>query len=255
MRLLILGDSLSFPRPQKGQPLAATWPALLKAGRSDLDIWLRATPRSCILDVLKEFCFFTDSLPEFEVIIVQTGIVDCAPRPYPRWIYKLIETFLGMPALRRIERFAHQNLLWLYNRPWVGAQQFRQSIGQIVRTVHRGNPCTPVLFIPIASPSRTIVQNLPGIDRAAADYNEILRTELARLGPTYSCECLAPFTGVDPLQVTIEDGHHLSVTGHRLIADAIREGLRSLAPRSVHSPGAVSGTAEESLAGRAVSAA
>src|SRR6185312_5176013 len=102
-RILILGDSLPFPRPHKGQPVNVTWPALVKAQLPDADVWLRATPRSCILDVIKEFFFFTDSLPDFDFVVVQTGIVDCAPRPYSRWVYKFFETFLGMAKLRKIE--------------------------------------------------------------------------------------------------------------------------------------------------------
>jgi lysophospholipase L1-like esterase len=221
VRILILGDSLSFPRPHRGQPVATTWPTLLKAQLPAADIWLRAQPRSCILDVLKELSFFTDSLPDFDVVIVQTGIVDCAPRPYPRWLYKLIETFLGMAKLRRIERFAHEHLLWMYNRPWVGTREFVRAVQEIAATVRQRNPRARTVFIPIAAPSRTIVQSLPGIDHAAAAYNKILLREIAALGSAHSCQCVDPFAQADPFDVTIEDGHHLSVAGHRLIAEAL----------------------------------
>jgi len=230
VRILILGDSLPFPRPHKGQPVDVTWPTLLKARFPGADLWLRASPRSCILDVIKELFFFTDSLPDFDAIIVQTGIVDCAPRPYPRWVYKSLETFLGMAKLRKIERFAHDHLLWLHGRPWVNERSFASSLRRIVETAHERNPRLVALFIPIAPPTRTIVQTLPGIDHAAAIYNQAMERETSGLAAEYSCQCLQPFADRDPLEITIEDGHHLSVTGHRLIAESLASALQTLIP-------------------------
>lgn len=228
MRILILGDSLPFPRPHKGQPVDVTWPSLLKAQFPAADIWLRATPRSCILDVIKELNFFTDSLPDFDAIIVQTGIVDCAPRPYPRWIYKLFETFFGMAKLRKIERFAHDHLLWLYGHSWVNDKSFAKIIRQIVATAHERNPALTTLFVPIAPPTRTIVQTLPGIDHSAAIYNGTIERETRVLGDTFRCRCVWPFAESDPFAITIEDGHHLSVVGHRLIADSLAAAIKNI---------------------------
>ena len=236
MRILILGDSLPFPRPHKGQPVDVTWPELIKAQMPDADVWLRATPRSCILDVIKEFFFFTDSLPDFDVMIVETGIVDCAPRPYPRWIYKFLETFLGMNGLRKIERFSHDHLLWLHGRPWVGQNSFAKAIRQLVETAHERNPAFTTLFVPIAPPTRTILQTLPGIDHAAAIYNGIIERETGALSERFRCQCVQPFSDSDPFEVTIEDGHHLSITGHRLIAGALITALKTLKASGITRP-------------------
>jgi lysophospholipase L1-like esterase len=236
VRILILGDSLPFPRPHKGQPVDVTWPSLIKARIPDADVWLRATPRSCILDVIKEYFFFTDSLPAFDVVIVQTGIVDCAPRPYSRWIYKFLETFLGMAKLRKIERFAHDHLLWLYGRPWVSQNAFVQGIRQIVETTHGKNPALTTLFVPIAPPTRTIVQTLTGIDHAAALYNRIIEREVSALKKEFLCDCVQPFSNRDPFEITIEDGHHLSVVGHRLIAEALVTTIKNIKPLANKTP-------------------
>jgi lysophospholipase L1-like esterase len=221
MRILILGDSLPFPRPLRGQPIAATWPAILKERLPHADIWLRANPRSCMLDVLRELDFFTDSLGAFDLIVVQAGIVDCAPRPYPRLLYKMLEAAVGMPRLRRIERFAHRRLLWAYGRPWVGPRAFGEAVARLADIAHRANPRSEVIFLSIAPPTRTIAADLRGIDRAAAAYNEVLRREVGRLRETRPCRFVDPFAETDPFRTTIEDGHHLSRLGHHLVADAI----------------------------------
>jgi len=225
MRILILGDSLPFPRPAKGQPLRATWPSLLKERLPQSETWLRAHTRFTIIDVLKELGFFTESLTEFDAIIVQTGIVDCAPRPYPHFIARLIDVCVSMPTYRKIERFTHQRLLWLYRRPWVSEGAFSATAERLVQTAYEYNPTLKVLFIPIAPPNRTIVKSLPGIDSAAGRYNEALEAKVKTLSPKFGCQCLNPFYSANPLDVTIDDGHHLSSHGHELIADAIAQAL------------------------------
>jgi len=223
MRILILGDSLPFPRPNKGQALRATWPSLLKERLPQCETWLRAHTRFTIIDVLKELGFFTESLTEFDAIVVQTGIVDCAPRPYPHFIAKLIDVCVSMPTYRKIERFTHQRLLWLYRRPWVSESAFSAAAERLVQTAYQHNPTLRVFFIPVAPPTRTIVKSLPGIDTAAERYNAILTAKVKTLSPKFGCQCLTPFDSANSLDVTIDDGHHLSSLGHELIADAIAQ--------------------------------
>jgi len=217
MRILILGDSLSLPRPRNGQPLPTTWPILLKEQIPQVELWLRAHTRFTITDVLRELGFFTDSLTEFDALIVQSGIVDCAPRPYPQLVAKLLDAAVGMPTFRKIERFTHEHLLWCYRRAWVSPRAFACSIQNLVHIAHQHNPSLKVIFVPIAPPMRSIVRMLPGIDTAASRYNDILRTTAAKL----SCVTIDPFSCADPSSITIEDGHHLSCLGHRLVACAL----------------------------------
>lgn len=227
MRILILGDSLPFPRPTRGQPLKLTWPSLLKDRLPQIDAYLRAHPRFTIIDVLKELGFFAESLADFDAVIVQVGIVDCAPRPYPHLIAKLIEVCVSMPTFRKIEGFTHRRLLWCYRRPWVEEAEFVSAAQHLVEMVFSCNPRLKVIFITVAPPSRTIVELLPGIELAAGRYNAALSKIINKLAPTYGCRLLDPFTGADQLMFTIEDGHHLSGYGHKLIADSL---VPALAP-------------------------
>jgi len=234
MRILILGDSLPFPRPTKGQPLGVTWPSLLKERLPQSETCLRAHPRFTITDVLKELGFFTESLVEFDAIIVQTGIVDCAPRPYPHLIAKLLDVCVSMPTFRRIERFTHQRLLWLYRQPWVSERAFADKAERLVQIAFQHNQRLKVLFIPIAPPNRTIATSLPGIAAAAKRYNGALKTKVETLSPKFGCHCLNPFNGANPIDVTIEDGHHLSARGHELIADALVHALEPLLATTIN---------------------
>lgn len=219
MRVLILGDSLPAPRPKRGQPLETTWPALLRERRPDLDVWQRARPRSCSIDVLAEFKLFTESLTRFDAIVVQTGIVDCVPRPYPRWFMKVFEVFANFEQVRAFDRAAHKNFLWAYGRPWVSQKAYEANLTRLVREAAAAHPELKVLFVPIAPPTRRLLTEFRGVDQTVARYNETLRTLAAQHGDSVST--LDPFSRHDPLALTLDDGHHLTCLGHDSIATEI----------------------------------
>lgn len=215
-RILILGDSLPCPMPHRGQPLEVTWPALLRQRLPGLDVWHRARPRWCSFDVLAEFGLFTDSLVSFDAVIVQIGIVDCGPRPYPRWLFRLLELFTTYGQMRRLDGIAHRRFLWVYGRPWVTRGQFKANLESLVATAAARNPRLRVAFVPILPPTRRLVRLLPGIAASAARYNEVLR-ELAREHPA-NAHAVEPYAAHDPHALTLEDGQHLTRLGHELIA-------------------------------------
>lgn len=231
MRILILGDSLACPMPRRGQPLEATWPALLRRTAPDMDIWHRARPRWCSLDVLAEFGLFTDSLSRFDALIVQVGIVDCGPRPYSYRLFKILEQCMSYERMRRLDSLAHRKFLWLRNRPWVTREQFKQNLAHIITTCAERNPALHVVFVPILPPTRRLLDLLPGIAQSAADYNKVF-PELEREHPE-TMHALDPFSGQDPLQLTVEDGQHLTCLGHELIAAKLSD---VLSPNSLHLP-------------------
>jgi lysophospholipase L1-like esterase len=218
-----LGDSLSAPRPAKGQPLEITWPGLLKTALPTADIWQRARPRSCSLDVLAEFKLFTESLTRFDAIVVQMGIVDCWPRPYPRWFIKVFEVFATFEQLRAFDRAAHKRFMWAYGRSWVSRVEFKANLQRLIADSIRLHPGIKVLLIPIVSPTRRMLDECRDVARSVADYNEAMREAGREFLP--GVQVIDPFAGHDPLELTLEDGHHLTALGHRLIAGKLESAL------------------------------
>lgn len=216
MKVLVLGDSLPAPRPRRGLPLETTWPALLREHTPELDVWQRARPRACSIDVLAEFKLFTESLDRFDTVIVQTGIVDCVPRPYPRWFIKIFEIFASFEQLRAFDRAAHQRFLWAWGRPWVPAAEYKANLAQLIREATSANPNLKVVLIPIAPPTRRMLTEFRGIEVIVARYNQILRELAVEHGD--AVRTLDSFSGQDPLALTLDDGHHLTALGHELIA-------------------------------------
>jgi lysophospholipase L1-like esterase len=240
VRILILGDSLPAPRPKKGQPLEKTWPGLLKHALPAADIWQRARPRAGSLDVLAEFKLFTESLDRFDAIVVQTGIVDCVPRPYPLWFLKVIEVFATFEQLRALDRIAHKYCLWLYNRPWASKPRFRENVERLVRESLALNPALKIALVGIAPPTRRILERFQALQASVVAYNAILADLSTQYGSRVTY--VNPFEKQDPLEITIDDGHHLSTCGHELVANALFE---MLVPHST--PSLIPPPSEQSL--------
>lgn len=227
-RVLILGDSLACPQPRKGQPLEKTWPVLLGYALGGAEIFNRARPRHCLRDVAAELFFFTESLDRFRGVVIQSGIVDCTPRPYPRCLYRLLEILVPRARLRKFERFSHERLLWLYGRPWVSAANFTRLAEELVRTCSASQPGIPVLFVAIAPPTKALSALLPGIGRNVDTYNLALKTAVAALRPQFRCEVVDPYAGHPPEEVTIADGQHMTCESHVRLAGLLRDSLKSL---------------------------
>jgi lysophospholipase L1-like esterase len=223
MRILVLGDSLPAPRPRHGLALEKTWPVLLREYAPETDVWQRARSRACSDDVLAEFRLFSDSLTRFDAMVIQTGIVDCAPRPYPRWFGQLVEIFATTEHHRAFERLAHRRLLWAYGRPWVSRIAFKGHLGSLLGEAAQSHPALRVLLIPIVAPTRRMLAGFPGIAAIVSSYNETLR-ELAQEHRATTV-ALDPYTRHDPLALTLDDGHHLTTVGHDLIAAEIAKVL------------------------------
>jgi lysophospholipase L1-like esterase len=203
---------------------------LLKGCLPGSEIWHRARPRHCSVDVLDELRLFTESLEFFDWIVVQVGIADSTPRPYPRWFYQLMQIVVSPTRLRSIERFTHKYLLWVYNRQWVSRARFGATIEQIIEETHAANPRAGLVFISIAAPTKTVLALLPGLKKSAAEFNDTLEAVVQRLSGSRSCHFVDPYREADPLEVTIGDGHHLSCVGHRLVASAVFSAMSANGP-------------------------
>src|SRR5690348_17066455 len=92
-RALILGDSLGAPRPHRGQTLDVTWPVLLKKSFPQLDVWQRCRAGGMSNEVRKEYNLFSDSIDAFGLVVIQVGIGDCCPRPYPLFLEQFLLTY------------------------------------------------------------------------------------------------------------------------------------------------------------------
>lgn len=196
--ILIITDSLAFPRSEPQLVCyEQTWVALLK----------RACPQADIIHhgrggaTLRELCahsqyFFRTVSPD--LVIMQSGIVDCAPRAMsqiermvvsrlPRFFGRIIQN--NATSLRRIRKIQYGP-----------AEQFDHYV-ETIETAFR-----KVLWLGVAPVHRDWESSVPGITQAIQCHNEILQKR--------SFLSLSDLSEVD----IMEDHHHLTVKGHAKVA-------------------------------------
>jgi hypothetical protein len=225
MRILIVGDSLSFTFA--GQTLDQCWHWLLKTSLPQSDVWVRAEPDSRVDTVLAQLRLFQSSLFLFDLVIVQSGIVDSCPRPMPYWVHRFLYK-LGNQTLKRLINRNYQTLLHFRRKSWTSEARFRTVVTDIVERVI---PTSTVLFIPIVRPCNRLLWKAPTSVAATERYNAIVR-ETCEAHGAGRAHVLSGFNATCTGEFVLADGHHLTAAGHRMLADHITAFCEDAAPRA-----------------------
>lgn len=216
-RILCIADSLGLPR--LGVDYEQTWLAILRNKIVEID-FIAAFRRNATTDVLSSGGDYGDTLLFYkpQVVILQLGICDCAPRYLrstslayrllyraPKNISKLLWKLIKFFVKRRldctevsVERFS-ENLV----------DYFDQCIDAGVEKV---------IVLKIAKPGEIMVQENPQILLAIERYNQVYE----HLAEQYKALLIL----VDPLFegkefYYVADGYHPNCLGNRLVADAL----------------------------------
>lgn len=168
-----------------------------------------------------------------QILVVQVGIVDCAPRPVPPWLKQRIAQ--APPRLRAaIVRRIHDNrarvlragLAWRDTSPEVFANVYRRWLE------HASGRFARVLVINIAPTTERMEKHSPGLASSIVRYNELISNAViaagqkrVRLVDVYSS--LMNHSGGLGEVVNETDGHHITERGHTLyherLLDAVAE--------------------------------
>jgi hypothetical protein len=204
--VLLLTDSLAFPRSEpEVVKYEETWVALLKRRFPAVDFVHCGRGGATIVDLHKHSAYYHGTISP-TLVLVQSGIVDCAPRALTVVEQQVLQRLpiLGpplsalarrhAPILRRWRRMSYTSLPAF--EAW--ADRFEALFGN----VH---------WIGILPAHSNYEMRAEGIGDAIDRYNAVLRRR--RFVPTDD------FTAND----IMSDLHHLNVTGHRRLADRLAE--------------------------------
>lgn len=229
MNILILGDSLSFPRA--GQRISDTWPCLLQSllrvnNKIDPVIWFRAHGGSDIRSVLLETHALSGRIneKEFDYAIVQVGIVDCTPRPYPRFIANVLNSNnIG----QELKVFIHNHLnffYFFYSSPNISKKEWRKKIEETA--VRLKKLTKQIIFLNIAPPGEVFCKKVPKIESIIEAYNKILHSTIVNMNDEKNMVVMNPYK---PDYFDVENdiqhncGHHLTTTGHQNVSKIVYE--------------------------------
>lgn len=212
-------------RASAGQTLWDAWPQILHSDSCFGDVWWRGRAAATSFDLMSEtndLGAWLGTVPHFDAAVIQIGIVDSCPRPFPRRVQRLLEQLPN--RWQQLVRRMYPLLLRARARPWVRPQVFKDNVASAVAKAlgFSGR----VLLLEIPEPGPGLTQKVG--DFTVREYNDAL-VEVARSDPDRVIYVRVWDDGA-LCSALLPDGHHLSKSGHRSIAEAVKRTLVASAP-------------------------
>ncbi len=210
--IVILGDSLAYNRPDILND-NQRWPALL----ANILPGYKVNNLSRGLSTSERFRSFDASLLENgDVLVVQIGVVDCAPRMFTRLEHKIIyrmPSFLSKKVIAWFKKKRTQSP----DRAYVLPKAFEENVFMLFeKTKH-----LPVVYIQILPASNKYIAANPTIAKAIDQYNSIVDI-CAQKYPNVHLVNLKSHNIDD---CTLDDGYHLNAEGHAIVAELVASRL------------------------------
>lgn len=229
--LRVYGDSLSMPRHEDGITYRETYAEIVRRELADflgrpVDLYNRSIGGSTLPQLMQLWESDTRYFGAAEeCIIVQAGIVDCAPRPLGprlRFLVGQLPTFIK----RRIIKFLHDNRARIlrsglgsrFTSPQVFAKTYQKWL-HLMSERHQ-----PVFIINIAPTTPDIEAHSPGLTKSIQYYNQMIDDIVRDLAHPKIALIDAYQQVVDrgvSEYICPNDGHHITWKGHQLYAELI----------------------------------
>lgn len=208
LQLLVLTDSVSLPREHPEHTYYKnSWPELLrKEGHNVIQCSIGG---ATITDLVKQCFYYNEKCFEIDVVLVQCGIVDCAPRFLKRSELKLLQS---LPVVGK-------KLITALNKNWVRklrkitytpSKKYIEGVKAIQTAFKNSN----VLFLEIAPAHQNYEKALTGITKNIHLYNALLAANSSTI----------KLDGVEK-EGMMSDYHHFNEAGHRFVFNQIKKAL------------------------------
>lgn len=235
--LRVYGDSLSMPRASKGIAYYQTYPELIsdwyRSNSSDIKLSLYNRSRGgTTIDKLYRIYqhdsgYFGNI--ENDILIIQSGIVDCAPRPISKTMRRYVGKIPVQAIKTKVIKYLHEHRADLqrmrsqpcrFTDPMKFKVTYRSWLNQAINEFPR------VYLVNIAPTIDSISEHSPGLRSSIEIYNEIIK-EVVESFPSDRAILIDVFGSIrrDADQIckyiASDDGHHITFEGYQLYADLI----------------------------------
>ena len=237
LRIVALADSLSLPRIEGEERVIwdDTWPYRLQqmltatetATETTMEV-INCGRRARLVETINDHDFLEHiAWKRPDIVILQVGVVDCAPRIFSKKQHALLNLPVVPPAVRnriikwgsanRRKLIGSQPLAKVYTPP----ERFRGELDTFGKKVSNHDETVRLLVLPIVIDWDRAEAKSPGYGANVNAYNQILKqfcevrhatwVELPRL--TMATEDVSAYF--------CSDGYHLNAEGHQLVATAV----------------------------------
>jgi len=205
--ITIIGDSLAYNRPDELNN-NQRWPTLLKEKLPGYKINNLSRGASTSGRFRKASALLSDT----DILIVQIGIVDCAPRLFTNFENKIIArlpTFVAGRIIAQVKKLRTQSSKRSYVKPEI----FERNVLELFNTFAE----KVVVYVKILPAGKKFISLNPTIQGAISRYNDIID----KCAKDYQDVHLIDLKLFDIDDYTLEDGYHLNAKGHLLISELI----------------------------------
>ncbi len=231
----VYGDSLSMPREFESIPFYCTYPEIFRQSLEPvypgkrICLYNRSSGGGMIKTLWADYqvdsTYFRPD--KGDILIIQCGIVDCAPRPVPSFLGKFIAT---MPEIIQdiVKKFLHNyrphilqsGFSWRHIMP----REFKSTLIQWLTTAKKD--FSRVYVYNIAPTNASIEAHSPGLSSSIELYNKLIFSSIKSVAAenVYLMDVhkaiSSSVSGVSKY-INDRDGHHITIEGHKLFAQMI----------------------------------
>jgi len=230
----VYGDSYSMPRSFIGVPFDQTYSELIseKIGSNEKNsasvyLYNRSQGGADINQLYQTFLMdstYFGKRPE-DILIIQSGIVDCAPHPIPFWLKKQIAKLPGI-LLRPVVKFLHKNrpVMLKMGLSWKRTSK-RKFFSVYKKWMKHASDFRRVYIFNIMSIRDELDAHSPGFKKSIREYNRLIYDAVNSVQLPNIC-LIDVFNIVNERKYLSEDGYHLSLEGHRLFSKLLLKRLK-----------------------------
>jgi lysophospholipase L1-like esterase len=199
MKILILTDSLSLAREHEGKIISyeETYPYLLKKQFPHIDFSFTCIGGATIEILYSQLDYYKYFRPD--LVILQCGIVDCAPRAFSPFERKIINKLGLVKLLKKTIYLLRKHRGYKYT----SLKDFKKYSKKFKTLLE---PNSNIYSIGILPASSSYEAKVPGIQKSIKKYNEILSNNFLFIS-----------TNDFPEDGFLSDFFHLNSKGHKII--------------------------------------
>lgn len=230
--IVIIGDSLACPRPWIGLGQDDTYASRLQrgVGAKAHVISLAQGERSTRYYADETFTRTYIERSSTDTLIMQLGIVDCAPRLmtfFERGIGFLCgktqitkSIFLKYVAFKSARRLFFTRI---FPNILVGKDEFERNVKTILRNYVSYCNTRRIILINIAFPGTHLTMRSYNVLNIIEAYNDVLAQAAASDPDRVQLLDLFSITRDNQSLITQEDGHHITALAHEIVTQALIE--------------------------------
>mgnify|MGYP005864751069 CR=1 FL=1 len=209
-RVLFITTSSGLPRDKTSDRVEwnETYVNLIRTRRPYINIIHIGVPAAPIAELIRIAGYYKLAQPD--VIVLQSGLVDCAPRALTIFEFEIIKRLRLFRVVKRLKRILRKYRNVYYTKP----KDFEAGIQRLKMIF----PQAKIISCGILPARQAYEDALPGVSRRIKEFNEILKRNTHFIDNSDF-----PDFGI------AADHHHLTAEGNRLVAEKVIKAVDSLA--------------------------